>query len=228
MDIIETLTKLQLIEGKKFDTLRRRKEALNSLQKLHLQHERLLKEKADRDKELLKLERELKDLELFTESRKDKIKSAKELLYSGRITSPKEILSKNQELENLKKQVDELEDKELMIMEAIEVGSEKRSELEEELKKKYLQIKEQEANIPEWKEEDSIEDLKPQLPPELLTEFYHLFKTKGGVAVASLKDGLHCGGCGVAVSLKLQRSVQKGELVRCESCHRLLCLPRHF
>ncbi len=224
MSIIETLTRLQFIEGKKYDTLKRREETLTTLREMSLQYGQILKDKEKKLHEFHKLETELKDFELHIDALKDKIKSTKDLLFSGKITSSKEILNLDHELDILKKQVIDLEDKELLVMETMELETKKILGMEEKVKNKLNQIKEQEDSIPVWKDEDeaSIEALKLLLPPDLLAEFYQLFKTKGGVAVASLVEGLHCGGCGVAIPVKQQKIAQKGELVRCESCHRLL------
>ena len=63
--------------------------------------------------------------------------------------------------------------------------------------------------------------LESQLPPRLRDEFRKIFSQRGGVAVSRV---LHdsCMSCRSRVRPALVQQLKRGEIVRCEGCHRIL------
>jgi uncharacterized protein len=76
------------------------------------------------------------------------------------------------------------------------------------------------------------EDLKKRaamieagIPDRLRAEFHKVFKQRQGLAVARVNNDT-CGGCRSRVRPALYQQLKRGELVRCESCSRILYLEK--
>ena len=76
------------------------------------------------------------------------------------------------------------------------------------------------------------EDLKTRaasiesgIPDRLKAEFHKVFKQRQGVAVARVVNDT-CSGCRSRVRPALYQQLKRGELVRCESCSRILYLEK--
>jgi len=224
MPILDNLIELQKLEGTKTVNLNKKDEIGYIIKKINLKKTAKIKEIDNLKKEIHMNEAELKDLDLSIESIRVKIKQNEALLFSGKITSSKEVSFKSQEITNMKKHISEMEDKSLLLMEMIETQQTQKKGMEQELNAINTELTVQESLLPSltFNEEELITDLKEKIPQDILKEFYYLLKDKGGYAVVSLKDNLYCSGCGVNVPGKFQLLIQKRELVRCESCHRFL------
>ncbi|MBT9164887.1 MAG: hypothetical protein DDT22_00938 [candidate division WS2 bacterium] len=224
MPVLDDIIELQKLEGTKTVNLNKKDEISYVIKKINLKKDAKIKEIDNIIKEIHVNESELKDLDLAIESIRVKVKQNKELLFSGKITSPKEVSFKSQEINNMKKHISEMEDKSLLLMEIIETRQIQKKEKEQELNAIKTELSEQESLLPSltFNDDGLITNLQEKIPQDILKEFYYLLKDKGGYAVVPLKDGLYCSGCGVNVPGKFQLLIQKRELVRCESCHRFL------
>ncbi|MBT9130192.1 MAG: hypothetical protein DDT42_00282 [candidate division WS2 bacterium] len=224
MPILDDLIELQKLEGIKTINLNKKDEISYIIKKISLKKTAKVKEIDNIKEEIHINEVELKDLDLSVESIRVKIKQNEAVLFSGKITSAKEVAFKSQEITNMKKHISEMEDKSLLLMETMETQQTQKKVKEQELNSINTELTTQESLLPSliYNDEELITDLKEKIPQDILREFYYLFKDKGGYAVVSLKDNLYCGGCGVNVPGKSQLLIQKRELVRCESCHRFL------
>jgi uncharacterized protein len=63
------------------------------------------------------------------------------------------------------------------------------------------------------------------IPERLRAEFHKVFRQRQGVAVARVNNDT-CGGCRSRVRPALYQQLKRGELVRCESCSRILYLEK--
>jgi uncharacterized protein len=138
------------------------------------------------------------------------------------------------EIDSTRKQVKELEDADLKLMGDIETAQ---KQLEErragsvELKARWDEA------YAAW--QHSLGDLRTEaaqlkkqaeaieagLPPRLKNEFYKIFKQRHGVAVATVAND-SCAACRSRVRPALMQQLQRGELVHCEGCHRILYLEK--
>jgi len=178
--------------------------------------------------------RELKNLEWDTGEITKKIRDINAKLYGGQISNPKELSSLQQEVNSLSTRKSELEDKTLELMAEIEelqakTGSSKenlnhlknedevhRHALVEEnrLLKTHLESLEKEHQV-----------LTTQIEKAAL-ELYDRLRLKSGKAVAVVEKGI-CGGCRITVpAIELARAKGNSDLVRCESCGRILYVVR--
>ncbi len=224
MPILDDIIELQKLEGTKTVNLNKKDEISYIIKKINLKKNAKVKEIESFTKETHVFETELKDLDLTIESIRVKVKQNKELLFSGKITSSKEVSFKSQEINNMEKHISNMEDKSLLLMEIIETRQIQRKEKEQELNAIKSELSEQESLLSSitFNDESLITNLQEKIPQDILKEFYYLLKDKGGYAVVPLKDSLYCSGCGVNVPEKFQLLIQKRELVCCESCHRFL------
>jgi len=67
--------------------------------------------------------------------------------------------------------------------------------------------------------------IETQLPEPLKREFYQIFKQRQNVAVARVVSD-SCSACRTRIRPALFQQLKRGELVRCEGCHRILYLER--
>jgi uncharacterized protein len=163
----------------------------------------------------------------------EKIKNIDEKLFSGTITSAKELMNYQEEIKQLKQANENLEDKEIKLM--IEID-EKRPGLLELTEKKNLLEKEfeeinreLEVNIKEI--EEVISELKKKrldaikkIPAEILKKYDELRKRKDGVAVSLMKNNF-CQACSVQISAGELQKIKDGQKIhKCPMCSRMLVI----
>ena len=138
------------------------------------------------------------------------------------------------EIDATRKQVKELEDSSLKSMsdaDALQKQLDERRAGHDELKGRY------DAAHAEWqaslgdlrKEADDLKKkiaaIEATIPPRLKDEFYRVFKQRQNVAVASVLND-SCNACRTRIRPALMQQLMRGELVRCEGCHRILHLGK--
>jgi len=163
----------------------------------------------------------------------DKIKRIDEKLFSGTITSAKELMNYQEEIKQLKQSNENLEDRELKLM--IEID-EKRPAFLELTEKKNLIEKEFEelnrhieANVKEI--EKVISELKnirldviKKIPAEILKKYDELRKRKDGIAVSIMKNNF-CQACSVQISAGELQNIKDGQKIhKCPMCSRMLVI----
>jgi len=168
------------------------------------------------------LEREIEDLN-------EKLSSDKNALYGGSIKNPKELENLQHDVENLKKRLDALEDKALVVMEEAEKVEMAVADSQQKLKR----LEEEQINLKQElnKERDeitvSLNELKKKRELVLgdidqeTYKLYCLLKEQKKTAVARLERGA-CRSCGIAITSAWQQRARSGELVKCTSCGRIL------
>lgn len=171
-----------------------------------------------------------KDLALELGSVNDKASRSEKRLYSGDVKNPKELSDLQHEIESLARRRDTLETEVLEALMAVET---------EESERRAAQARLDEL-MAEW--QGSLDGLKAQqqalavrlvqlgqlrerkaanVTPAMLQTYTRLAQQKGGTAVARLQNG-KCLGCRVTVPADRIRDAEKGNVVYCDSCGRIL------
>jgi uncharacterized protein len=179
------------------------------------------------------LAREQKRIEDEVALVEDKAKAVDAKLYSGTVTSPKELQAFQEDLDALRRRQRQLEDGVLEVMELVEpVDAELEARAAErdaldrrgaELEAALAAVEEQlsaELAATEARRAEAVADL----PDEDLARYERLRRDLGGIAVARLA-GSSCGGCHLqlsAVELDRIRHQAPDAWVFCEECGRLL------
>jgi len=164
----------------------------------------------------------------------DKIGRENDRMYSGTITSPKELSAIQDELESLGRRKDHLEEKILDLMEALEPVSSRLAEMETRLADARAEAGRLEARVTTEQAEIDAEaaevgsqrdSLAAEIPPELLERYTRARAgRRDGVALARL-IGSTCGACGLSLPTMFVEEVRHSsgdELFVCEECGVLL------
>ncbi len=171
-----------------------------------------------------------RDLELEIESLADKTSRSEERLYSGKVKNPKELADLQAEVASLKGRRQRLEDTLLETMiereEAERARDQARAHLDEVesiWSARQADLKAEREALRERLEElqQKREAVVPRIDAGLLTTYKRLRRTKGGQAVARVRDDT-CTGCGVTISPSAEWKLRHGELIHCDSCGRIL------
>ena len=161
----------------------------------------------------------------------NKLTTAEEQLYSGRIKNPKELANLQHEVDGLRTRRNQLEDKALEIMDQVELSTASVATLSNELKTLETDWHSQQqqllANMEQLKTtladlERKRQLLSAKIDPQAI-EFYQELKKQKGRAVAKVEQGI-CRGCRILLpTTELQRA-RGDSLVQCSSCGRILFL----
>jgi hypothetical protein len=178
---------------------------------------------------LVECELQVKRIELDVGARKTTIQRLKVQQFETRKNDEYQALGN--EVVRYEKEVDELETKELELMEKIDQLRAAHKEAEAKRAKTQSLVNEDLASIGQRAErikQDQAEltaerdQLAAAIPDSILPLYQRLMKTKDGLAVAPMHDG-KCGGCHMKLIASTVVAVQTGkELARCEDCGRIL------
>ena len=214
------------------DRLQNRRSTLPELDEYKAAHERLVASEAElaslqtslaeANRDLDKIEGELEILEI-------KIGNQERRLFAGGMGA-KETDNMRLDIESMKRRKSGMEDDVLAILD-------RREELEASVAKATQTVADdkaakdalEETVTKEWKSIDAEvlrkegrkEAILTLIPPDLLETYERLRKTKEGVAVGRLADGV-CGGCHLTLSAAEQLEIRKEDPPRCLHCRRLL------
>nr|WP_290668729.1 C4-type zinc ribbon domain-containing protein [Ardenticatena sp.] len=159
-----------------------------------------------------------------------KIKQEEARLYDGSIRNPKELSAIQQEVEHLKARQSLLSSDVLDAIEAAEHAKQARDAaatklrtIEAEWQKRRAKLQQAEKKLTRYLTvmKKKAKHLRATLEPADL-ERYEYLKTRKGLPVVAPLQGEVCGVCGVAVSQQKIITVQRGELVQCGNCDRIL------
>ena len=161
----------------------------------------------------------------------NKLTTAEEKLYSGRIKDPKELTNLQHEVNGLRARRNHLEDKALEMMDQVELSTASVAALSNELKtletEWHSQQQQLTTNMEQFKTalsdlEHKRQLLSAKLDPQAV-ELYQELKKQKGQAVAKVEQGICCG-CRISLpTTELQRA-RSDSLVQCSSCGRILFL----
>ena len=171
----------------------------------------------------------LKRLELDAGTRRTTIQRLKTQQFETRKNEEYQALG--HEITRYEKEVDNLETKELELMEEMDGHRAAQKAAEAVLAKSRALVDEELADIRTRHERLEAERaevsaererLAAEVPDEVLPLYERLMKTKAGLAIAPVHDG-KCGGCHMKLIASTVVAVQSGrELTRCEDCGRIL------
>ena len=175
------------------------------------------------------LEVRRKNLELDAQSRRDSIAKYKTQQFQTR--KNEEFQAIGQEIHRFEREIEQIEDNEIEIMELSERIQSEMGHSEQELKAAKRQSEQQQADL---KRKQSIleerlretqaerEQLTQGLDPDLLFQYTRLFATKGGNAVVPVEHEF-CMGCHMKNTSALVHRAKMGlDIVHCEQCGRIL------
>ena len=161
-----------------------------------------------------------------------KLSTVEEQLYSGRITSPKELANLQHEADVLKANRNRLESKTLEIMDKVELVVTDVAATKSELKRLEVewQSQQQQLSTEIAKLENELSDLKQKrrhvsdgADPQAIALYEKLRKQKGQ-AMAKVEQGI-CRGCRISLSSSELQRVRSGNPVQCSNCGRILLQP---
>jgi predicted nucleic acid-binding Zn-ribbon protein len=178
---------------------------------------------------LVECELRLKRLELDANTRKTTIQRLKVQQFETRKNEEYQALG--HEITRYEKETDDLETRELELMEEMDGLREKRKAAEAALSHTRGLVEEDLASIAQRRERMETEraettaerdQFAAQVPESILPLYQRLMKTKAGLAVAPMHEG-KCGGCHMKLIASTVVAVQNAkEITRCEDCGRIL------
>jgi predicted nucleic acid-binding Zn-ribbon protein len=180
---------------------------------------------------LEELRRQQHSAEWEIEELETKLAEAKDALYSGRIKSPKELVSLQQEVKGLEAKREQKEERTLEMMEQVELAADNLSALNSELgaleAEWHSQQQRLSAEIEQLKGLISELEEKRQLVlagiDSQTIDYYNRLKKQKGWAVARIEQGACCG-CRITLSTAELQRARGDQLVECNSCRRILFL----
>jgi hypothetical protein len=181
---------------------------------------------------LHQLARDLQDAELELKSVEAKKKEHENKLYGGKITSPKEMVSMQEEIEALGRQRGRLDERILIMMDQLEALRTEVATAETTLKEAEAALSRKQAayNAETAAITQEVHTLTPRrtklaatIPPALLKRYETLRATKNGVGISRIEKGI-CSACHTTLPVKVVQIVQETDSIEiCENCGRLLC-----
>jgi len=180
---------------------------------------------------LEELRRQQHSIEWEIEDLVNKLTTAEEKLYSGRISNPKELTNLQHDVNGLRVKRDQLEDKTLEIMDQVELTTASVATLSSELKTVEAEwhSRQQQLSTDMEQLKATLSDLKhkqqllsAKIDPQAI-EFYHELKKQKGQAVAKVEQGI-CRGCRISLPTSELQRARGSSLVQCSSCGRILFL----
>lgn len=185
-------------------------------------------------KALTDLEIELKDSELKLKSIDEKRKNSEKRLYGGSISSPKEISSVEKEIEHLKNQQGQLDERVLELYDLVEAARGKSASAKKVVDEFQKRVGDQLAR--ESAERKKLEAELAELEPirahsatkitdkHLFSRYEGIRKKNGSTGIAKVIDG-KCEGCHVTVtSFTIRNLFDAKDIEYCENCGRILTL----
>lgn len=233
MDDIGLLWQLQEIEQEleKITNFQKKNSLANTADKLKEELEQLESSVLPENEKILGNTKKIKDAELDLQSLVSERKEIEEKLYSGKITQTKELELWQGKLNNIQSAIlhkeekivslmEELEAKEKMVAEEVEILAAKQSEWEgHQEKSKALEekIRKRVAFLQRKKKKIAAE-----LTQNILGKYENLKKKVGLGAIAKLKGDV-CLGCRMALPIGIIQTIStKSGLHTCENCGRIL------
>lgn len=213
---------------------------------LELQHLDMQRQRLERALAELPVQKEIDDLEAaLARTRKEQkeaewslketvtaIETISRKLYGGMVTNPREIEGMQGKLKMLEASKARLEDRIIGQMEEIEALESQAKTLGEEIGQAASKLERlknmRDAKVSEIESEISDiakerDALAAKISAGVLARYEQLAKDKGGLAVVPVRDGI-CGGCHVVLpTFLVARAKPNDQVVRCESCGRILC-----
>lgn len=181
--------------------------------------------------ELIAIELKVKKIEMDAETRRTTIKRLQTQQFETKKNDEYNALG--HEVVRYKKEIDDLETRELEAMEEVDVFRKNQTEAQTQLAKTkgfveedLVSIKQRHAQMEEQVKEVKAEREKhvAEVSEDYLPLYRKLMKSKDGMAIGTLKDG-KCTGCHMKVIASTAIAVQsEKEVTQCENCGRILAV----
>ena len=187
--------------------------------------------RAEKGAVLRSLELDLDKAEGELEIVEIKLKESETRLYAGGMNA-RETEQKRLEVQSLRGQQSALEDRVLGLIDQVDPVRSEVNRIDARLTSTRAEESALEGVITEaWRQidaqigrqEESKREIAATIPPELISLYEQLRKSKDGVAVGRLTGGV-CGGCHLALSLPEQSEAADWDPPRCLHCMRILVL----
>ncbi len=176
-------------------------------------------------------EAEQKDIELEADALRAKIAPQEAKLYGGSIKNPKELKDLQADIEQLKRHLSSIEDRDLEALTAVDRAEEELQTAESDLATLDASWGEEQAELTErierlTREIAEHEELRREradnIAPELLRTYDRLRVAHQGRGVAKLDRNL-CMGCRISLPVNLVNRARAGSaLTQCPNCERIL------
>lgn len=229
MSQVRQLYKLQQIDTE----IQQKKQRLSEVIQLQRETAELLtaRQRAHAaDEDLLTWQTRQNDLNLELGTLNNEAGRTNQRLYSGNVKNPKELEDLQNKVQELGRRNDALEDEILEAMIMVEEVQEEKDTADQSLTEiqtsweKSQESLQQEQNELALRLHVLIEARNKQvvlIEESLLTEYERIGSRKGGLAVVRLEDN-RCSGCHLTVSANKVTRVERGEIVTCGGCWRIL------
>jgi uncharacterized protein len=173
-----------------------------------------------------------KDLDLQAEDLKSRIGPAEQKLYSGAIKNPKELTDLQQDIDQLKRQLATIEDRDIEAMSALESAESELRAAQARAEALDAAWRQEQAELAEKIEHLSAEvadyeserqTVAGEIDPGVLKVYDHVRRAHQGRGVARLDRNL-CLGCRISLPTSTVNKARAGSaLVQCPNCERILC-----
>jgi predicted nucleic acid-binding Zn-ribbon protein len=183
---------------------------------------------AEAEERLKGLQAEIKELELESEARRDKI--AKLRQQQMQLKTNKEFKAMELEIKAVEDEISEIEDRELGLMERVENARREQAERKQDLSEEESAVKQDLVVLDERAaqlaaEMEGIkaerETLAREVDPEWLASYTRIFERRN-LALVPIEGGV-CGGCHMKLPpYALHDARKQAEMVLCTYCGRLL------
>lgn len=173
-----------------------------------------------------------KDVELEIDSRKQKILKLRE--QQGQIKTNQEYRAIENEVGALQLQIRDIEEREIVLMEAAEALKARMADAEQVLKREQsfveTDMKALDTRLANIQGEIDVvkadrEKILPDIDVDWLARYQRIFANKGDAAIVPVEGG-SCGGCHMRLPPQQVHLARRGtEMVPCSFCGRLLFTP---
>jgi len=212
------------------------RKAVVSLQSFPQEKIRVEKEKEEELTRIESARQKVREAEVLRERMESDAEAAEEKIVKLKnqqleVRKNEEYEALTHEIDSLKQRVDEIEEKEITLLDEIEEQKKALSEQETESSRKIEILEKSLAKIEsdEAKFRDQLTGMKQEVAarrsevdPDLLAKYDALWKQiKRPPVVVPLRDH-SCGGCHLRVSNEVDAAVQAFKVVNCDSCGRML------
>lgn len=172
-----------------------------------------------------------KDVDLEADALRAKIAPAEQKLYSGSIKNPKELADLQADIDQLKRHLSSVEDRDLEALAAAETAQGDLRAAETELAALEQAWRDEQTALHDRIEQATAEiaafeaerlQQAAAIDPELLARYDHIRRVHQGRGVAKLDRNL-CLGCRISLPVSAVNRARAGNvLVQCPNCERIL------
>jgi predicted nucleic acid-binding Zn-ribbon protein len=172
-----------------------------------------------------------KDIELEADDLRAKIAPLEEKLYGGSIRNPKELSDLQADIDQIKRHMSAVEDRDLEALAAVEAAEGDHRRAREELASIEAAWREEQDDLGERsgrlageisRLEEERREQAGRVGAELLARYEHVRRTHHGRGVAKLDRNV-CQGCRISLPVSLVNRTRAGtSVVQCPNCERIL------